>query len=65
MEDKLVEELNRLYFSDPERYIERLTSIKDAGYKVFRNSAGKHKVTFDIYDSFSGIFGDIFGRSTK
>ena len=65
MEESFVEELNRLYFTDSERYMKRLAAIKDAGYKVFRNSTGQHKVEFDFSNAFGGIFGEIFRGSSK
>lgn len=38
------EELNKLYWTDPKYYLYRVHKLKDAGYKIYRNSAGKHKV---------------------
>lgn len=38
------EELNKLYWTDPKYYLYRVQKLKDAGYKIYRNSAGKHKV---------------------
>lgn len=62
MESEIIKNLNELYVSDPQKYSDYLRNVKDEGYKVFRNSAGKHKVELDIYSAFGGIFGDIFGR---
>ena len=53
-------DLNRLYWTDPDRYKERLETIKGVGYKVFRNSAGQHKVQADMSTAFGGIFNNIF-----
>ena len=58
--EDLVKELDKLYFTDPERYLQRLQHIKNSGYKVLRNAAGKHKVEVNMNQIFGGIFGDIF-----
>ena len=54
------ETLDRLYLTDPQQYTEFLHKVKDAGYKVYRNKVGKHKVKFDFDGAFSGVFGEIF-----
>ena len=54
------EKLDKLYFTDPQQYMDYLQKVKNAGYKVYRNGAGKHKVEFDFDGAFGGIFGDIF-----
>ena len=36
--------LDKLYFTDPLRYLKYLNELKSKGYKVLRNSKGKHKV---------------------
>ena len=38
------DELNRLYFIDPPRYLDLLNDVKRSGYKVLRDSKGRHKV---------------------
>lgn len=50
------------------KYEDKLSSVKMMGFKVFRNSEGRHKLqqvegegATDIYSAFGGIFGDIFG----
>lgn len=55
--------LNELYFYNPTKYIEYLEMIKGLGYKVLRNSSGKHKVQINndyLKEAFGGIFGDLF-----
>lgn len=46
------------------KYDDKLSAIKGMGYKVFRNSEGRHKVkppeNVDIYSAFGEVFGDIF-----
>ena len=59
--EDLVKELDKLYFTDPERYLQKLQNIKNSGYKVLRNAAGKHKVEVNMNAMFGGIFGEIFG----
>ena len=54
---EIIDKLDRLYWTDMQGYIEYLNKIKQAGYKVFRNSKGKHKV--------NGIFDFIFGGIFK
>ena len=44
LENGIVEDLNRLYQKDQGRYEFYLSNVKSEGYKVFRNSQGKHKV---------------------
>lgn len=41
---KYEDELNKLYWTDPKYYMYRVGKLKEAGYKIYRNSAGKHKV---------------------
>lgn len=59
------EKLDKLYFTDPQRYMDYLQKVKSAGYKVLRNSKGKHKVELDYNSIFGGIFGDIFSGGRK
>lgn len=69
--DTIAEELNRLYEFEMDKYINECNIFKGAGFRIFRNSEGKHKVVApqkaeplkndDIYKVFGGVFGDIFG----
>ena len=64
----IVEELDRLYQLDIDKYLSECETWKRYGYKIYRNSNGKHKVVkqnttydpSDIFDAFGGIFGNIF-----
>lgn len=38
------EELDRLYEFEIEKYIKECDDLKRMGYKIYRNSEGKHKV---------------------
>ena len=58
--EDLQNDLNKLYFTDPDRYMERLNVIKGIGYKVLRNSQGKHRVQMDMSTAFGGVFNKIF-----
>ena len=66
MSDIVKEELDKLYLADKSKYETEVNTLKGIGYKIYRNSAGEHKVIDspkkqdDIYSAFSGIFGDIF-----
>lgn len=42
----IVAELDKLYWTDAQRYIKRLTYIKQMGYRVLRNGKGKHRVSY-------------------
>lgn len=57
--------LNRLYWSDPERYMEHLNMVKGLGYRIFRNSKGQHKVQVDMSTAFGGIFNQIFNGGNE
>ena len=46
LESNLVEDLNKAYASDPERYKTLLNNIKARGIRVFRNDNGEHKLKF-------------------
>ena len=39
-----IQDLNNYYISDKERYESYLNNLKKGGFKVLRNSEGKHKV---------------------
>ena len=38
------ERLNKLYWTDAKEYLRTLDDVKNKGYKVLRNSKGKHKI---------------------
>ena len=70
--DVITAELDRLYEFEIDKYVSECDQLKKIGYKIYRNSDGKHKVVEparpsdmygdnDIYNAFGGIFGDIFG----
>lgn len=70
--DIIVQELDRLYEFDSEKYVSECKELKKIGYRIYRNEVGKHAVIEptrpadaygdnDIYNAFGGIFGDIFG----
>ena len=52
--------LNTLYWTDSEKYMELLDVIKGMGFKIYRNSNGKHRVQMDMSNAFGGIFKDFF-----
>ena len=70
--DTIAQELNRLYEFEVDKYIAECDHWKRMGYKIFRNSEGKHKVVeppqpkyvegkpVDLNTAFGGIFGEIF-----
>lgn len=70
--DAIAQELNRLYEFEMDKYITECDHWKRMGYKIFRNSEGKHKVVeppqpkyvegepVNLKDIFGGVFGDIF-----
>ncbi len=41
---KIKEELDKLYWTDIEYYSYRVQKVKDAGFRVFRNNKGEHKI---------------------
>ena len=73
--DVIEQELNRLYATDSTKYKEECDNWKSKGYKIYRDSKGRHKVIEPIkkqnkYEQFyntlygkdfTDIFGDIFG----
>lgn len=44
--------LDKLYVTDLKTYIEDVKTIKDLGYRVFKNSNGKHKVKLNEENRF-------------
>lgn len=59
--EKIIEDLNYLYFHDIRAYKEKVETLKGMNFKIYRNTAGEHKVKSNIMNAFGGIFGDIFG----
>jgi len=63
------EELDRLYEFEIEKYIKECDDLKRMGYKIYRNSEGKHKVVAppsksNMYpEGFGEIFEQIFGAN--
>lgn len=58
-------DLDRKYFMDPDGYLKKVETVKSAGYKVYRNSSGKHKVVYNknfYNEMFDGVFGNIFWK---
>ena len=58
----VVDTLNQLFKEDKNKYSEYTKVCKQAGYKIFRNSFGEHKVAYNhnyIYEAFGGIFGGL------
>lgn len=66
----IVNELDRLYEFEINKYVNECNDLKRMGYKIYRNNEGRHKVIEpqnnfvdnDIYNAFGGIFGEIFGK---
>ncbi len=52
---EMEEQLDKLYYANPQLYLQSLDNVKKSGYKVYRNSKGQHKVKMDYY-SFFGMF---------
>ena len=74
--DTIAQELDRLYQFDMDKYISECNKWKKLGYKIYRNSEGKHKVVQServtqqrcddakrkiFGDNLTSVFGDIFG----
>ncbi len=65
--ETIAEELDRLYQYEMDKYLNECNFFKKAGYKIYRNPEGKHKVVKpvkkeDYKTAFSNAFGDIFGE---
>lgn len=61
--DDIQNDLNKRYLNNPEEYLERVETLKGVGYKIYRNSKGQHKVTYNnkyFNEVFGGAFGGIF-----
>ena len=61
--DVIEQELNRLYATDSTKYKEECDSWKSKGYKIYRDSKGRHKIVEPIkkQDKYEQFFTDIFG----
>ena len=67
--EAIVLELNRYYMCDKSKYQEECDYWKSRGYKIYRDSKGRHKVVeppkqddkSNIYNGYPDIFKDIFG----
>lgn len=57
--DEIVNKLNILYATDKEKYEEHVETLKGVGYRIFRNSNGKHKVDYNT-SYFQEMFGGAF-----
>lgn len=62
---EIKEKLDKLYWSDIQGYLTYLNNVKNAGYRVYRNSKGIHKVEVNMDQAFGGIFGNIFNGGQK
>lgn len=67
--EAIVLELNKYYMCDKSKYQEECDYWKSRGYKIYRDSKGRHKVVeppkqnnTDINNVFGDVFGDIFGQ---
>ena len=62
------QELNRLYITDKDKYNEECDDWKSKGYKIYRDTKGRHMIVEPVkdQDDYSAIygkeFGDIFGN---
>ena len=55
--------LNEIYLNKPEEYLKRVETLKEVGYRIYRNSKGQHKVAYNnnyFNEIFGGAFGGIF-----
>ena len=60
---ELESDLNVLYKYNLVKYKQKLNTIKDLGYKVYRNADGDHVIKRNenfINECFGGVFGKIF-----
>lgn len=67
----IIDELDRLYKFETNKYITECTDLKRMGFKIYRNSDGEHKIVeprsssynqpLNIYEAYGGIFNEIFG----
>lgn len=54
---EITERLDKLYWTDIQGYFDYLSRVKATGYKVLRNSKGKHRVESGFGEAFDKIFG--------
>ena len=63
MTNEVIErELNRLYIVDSVKYKEECDDWKSKGYKIYRDTKGRHKVIEPIKDNSSATYGNTFGN---
>lgn len=70
--EAFVDELNRLYEFDIDKYVKECDDLKRMGYKIYRNSEGRHRIVEPGYrkksntntfpEGFGDIFNSIFGN---
>ncbi|MCR5215202.1 MAG: hypothetical protein K6E10_12375 [Eubacterium sp.] len=75
--DSITQELDRLYQFEISEYIARCDQLKKSGFKIYRNSAGQHKVVLAnaqarksqeqqyVYDENQGKRDNAFTRAKK
>lgn len=56
----IIDKLNILYIQDSKAYEKQVETLKGAGYRVFRNDRGQHKIEYDSH-YFEKMFGGAFG----
>ena len=59
-DEEIVNKLNNLYATDKEEYEKHVETLKGVGYRIFRNSDGKHKVGYN-----NSYFQEMFGGAFK
>ena len=59
MEQNTIRQLDELFPTNTERYTELVKKLKEIGYKIYRNSNGKHKLEYNN-NYFNEVFGGIF-----
>ena len=58
MSEVVVEELNRLYKTDPAKHAKECSTLKKLGYRIFINENGEHKVIDPPKKQETNIFGN-------